>query len=120
MFYGERIKQLREMHKLTQTALIENIPEIKQYQLSRIEKGRVEPSEEVAALIAGSTGVTIDFIMRPPDVDLRAHTPQFRARSRVTEGARSSALQWARLVGEEFENLSKVAGSISMRLKKLH
>lgn len=120
MFYGERIKQLREMHKLTQTALIQSVPEITQSQLSRIEKGRVEPTEEIAALIAANTGVTIEFIMRTPDVDLRAHTPQFRARSRVTEGARNSALQWARLIAEQFERLSKGAAVASASLRQLY
>lgn len=120
MIYGDRIKQLRELHKLTQSGMVDFVPELTQPQLSRIEKGRAEADAEVGALIAANTGVTPAFLERPPIDDLKAHTPQFRARSRVTEASRNSALQWARLIYEQHLRMSEGIHETQVNLETLH
>lgn len=120
MIYGERIKQLREMHHLTQTALAEKIPELRQDLVSRFEKERAVPDDEVVALIAASTGVTVGFLSKPPSVDLAAHAPQLRARSKLAEGSRNAAIQWARLVYETHGTLSRSVGTVPLQFTPMH
>lgn len=119
IIYGERVRQVREMHRITQHALVELVPTLTQSQLSRIESGLTGPDPETVALIAASLGVTPDFFERPPAPPLTAHTPQLRARtSRLTQGVKASAMQWARLVDEEYERLKREAKSIPGRLER--
>jgi Zn-dependent peptidase ImmA (M78 family)/DNA-binding XRE family transcriptional regulator len=120
MTAGERIIQLREMHKLTQFALAEKIPQLTQSRLSRIEKGKAELDSETAALIAANTGVTSDFLFRESTTGLVAHSPQFRARSSLTEKVRSSAIQWADLIDEEYQRILANTGRFPVRVSALH
>jgi Zn-dependent peptidase ImmA (M78 family)/DNA-binding XRE family transcriptional regulator len=117
MIEGERVKQVREMHRLTQTDLANDIPGLKQSQLSRIESGLAsDPDEETTALLALSLGVTPGFFHRPPAPNLLAHSPQFRARTRLTQGAKAGAFQWARLVYELHQQLRERANPIPVQL----
>ncbi|MBW8088512.1 ImmA/IrrE family metallo-endopeptidase [Streptomyces hygroscopicus subsp. hygroscopicus] len=116
MIHGERVKQVREMHQMTQSELANAVPGVSQYQLSRIEKGSAQPDEETEALLAATFGVTIDFLRRPPSVNLEALSPQLRARSRLTQRAKTAAMQWAKLVYEEYKNLSSSARPIPCKV----
>ncbi|MGP4048357.1 ImmA/IrrE family metallo-endopeptidase [Streptomyces sp. 2A115] len=116
MIHGERVKQVREMHQMTQSELARVVPGVSQYQLSRIEKGSAQPDEETEALLAATFGVSVEFFRRPPIVNLEALSPQLRARSRLTQRAKTAAMQWARLVYEEYRNLSSSARSIPCRI----
>ncbi|MFY1625877.1 helix-turn-helix domain-containing protein [Micromonospora sp. WMMD735] len=117
MIYGERVKQVREMQHLTQSALAGMIPQLSQYQVSRIESGAAIPDAETIALIAATLGVTVDFFERQPSPHLEAQSPQLRARSsRLTQGVKSSALQWARLIDEEYERMKLRASPLPVRL----
>jgi Zn-dependent peptidase ImmA (M78 family)/transcriptional regulator with XRE-family HTH domain len=120
MIYGERVKQVREMQHLTQSALASMIPNLTQSHLSRVESEVAAPDAETVALLAATLGVTVDFFEKQPSPHLDAQSPQLRARSsRLTQGVKASALQWARLIDEEYERL-KVRGSpIPVRLRKL-
>ncbi|NMO54269.1 ImmA/IrrE family metallo-endopeptidase [Actinoplanes sp. TBRC 11911] len=119
MIYGERVKQVRELQHLTQSALASMIPELTQYQLSRIESGATVPNAEMIAMIAGSLGVTVEFFERRPSHDFEAMSPQLRARSsRLTQGVKSSAMQWARLVLEEYTRLQGFGKPIPVRLER--
>lgn len=119
MIYGERIRQVREMHRMTQADLAKEIPLLTQSRLSRIEKDLSPIDSESVALIASVTGVSPDFFGRPPVKHLSILSPQLRARSRLTQGEKSAALQWARLVDEEYQNLRQLARPLPVRLKKL-
>ncbi|MFH9178104.1 helix-turn-helix domain-containing protein [Streptomyces albogriseolus] len=116
MIYGERVKQVREMHQMTQSELAQVVPGLSQYQLSRIEKGAAQPDGESEALLAATFGVSVDFFQRPPGVDLNALSPQLRARSRLTQKSKTAAMQWARLVYEEYRSLRSSARTIPLRL----
>src|SRR5689334_11218799 len=103
MIYGERIKQVREMHRMTQADLIREVPQLTQSRLSRIEKDLTPVDPESIAMIASATGVTVDFFERRPFPSLSALSPQLRARSRLTQGEKAAALQWARLIDEQYQ-----------------
>jgi Zn-dependent peptidase ImmA (M78 family)/transcriptional regulator with XRE-family HTH domain len=102
MIVGERVRQARELHCMTQGRLIEEIPELTQSRLSRIEKAKAQlpVGDMAAAMIAATTGVTVDWLSRPPSVSLSGLSPHFRARSRTTETTKASGLAWAALVNE--------------------
>lgn len=120
MSAGERIVQLRELHKLTQLALVEKIPELTQPRLSRIEKGKAELDPHIAALIAANLGVSPEFFDRPSSPGLVAHSPQFRARSSLTERVRNAALSWADVIDEEYRRLLTSAQPIPVTMAMLH
>jgi Zn-dependent peptidase ImmA (M78 family)/transcriptional regulator with XRE-family HTH domain len=120
MIYGERVRQVREMHRLTQAALAAQIPGLPQWRLSRIETGLADAENEVVAMLAAISGVTTDFLGRPPSPTLVAHTPHLRARSRLTQGAKAVAIQWARLVDEAYEHMASRVSRIPVRLSRLH
>lgn len=117
MFYGERVRQVREMHRITQQALVEMVPTLNQSKLSRIESNLAEPDVESTALLSATLGVTTDFFSRPPAPCLAAHSPQLRARSRLTQREKTSALQWARLIDEAYEQLKQAAKPLPVRLE---
>lgn len=116
MIHGERVKQVREMHQMTQSELAEAVPGLSQYQLSRIEKGVAQPDDETEALLAATFGVFVEFFRRPPQVNLEALSPQLRARSRLTQRVKTAAMQWAKLVYEEYLELNSSARSIPCRM----
>lgn len=120
MIYGERVRQVREMHHLTQAALAEKIPRLTQWKLSRFEAGLSELDEELVALLAAASGVTVDYLERQPSLGLIAHSPQLRSRTRVTQGAKNAALQWARLIQEELQRLLRHGTPLPVRLGTLH
>jgi Zn-dependent peptidase ImmA (M78 family) len=117
MFYGERLRQVREMHRITQQALIDMVPTLTQSRLSRIESDLAEPDPETIALFSAVLGVTTEFFSRPPVPGLAAQSPQLRARSRLTQREKTSALQWARLINEAYEQLKRTAKPLSVRLE---
>ena len=117
MFYGERVRQVREMHRITQQALVEMVPTLTQSRLSRIESDLAEPDSETIALLSAILGVTHGFFSRPPAPGLAAHSPQLRARSRLTQREKMSALQWARLINEWYEQLKRSARPLPVRLE---
>jgi Zn-dependent peptidase ImmA (M78 family) len=120
MIHGERVKQVREMHQMTQSELAQLVPSVSQYQLSRIEKGSAQPDEETEALLAATFGVSVEFFRRPSVVNLEALSPQLRARSRLTQRSKTAAMQWAKFVHEEYRSLSASARSIPCRIPIMH
>lgn len=119
MINGQRITQLREVRRLTQVQLIDRIPGLNQSRLSRIEKNLASADDELVALLAVELGVTVDFFRRPDPESLSAHSPQFRARSRLTQGSKNSAMQWACLSHEALEEVRKYGSKIPVRLPRL-
>ncbi|MFF3977077.1 helix-turn-helix domain-containing protein [Streptomyces sp. NPDC001828] len=116
MIHGERVKQVREMHQMTQSELADGFPGLSQHQLSRIEKTGAQPDDETVALLAATFGVSVDFFHRPIDVALNALSPQLRARNRLTQRSKNAAMQWANVVYEEYHRLGQSARSIPCRL----
>src|SRR5215470_837099 len=120
MIDGQRIAQLRGIRKMTQQQLVDRIPGLRQSRLSRIEKNLAQPNEELLALLAVELGVLADFFSRNALPTLAAHSPQFRARSRLTASSRASALQWAQLSYEALSELRTFGSSIPVCLPKMN
>jgi Zn-dependent peptidase ImmA (M78 family)/DNA-binding XRE family transcriptional regulator len=116
MIDGGRVKQVREMHLLTQADLADRIPNLTQSQLSRIEANRSMPDGETLALLAANLGVTTDFFNRDTVSGLDIHTPQLRSRSRLTERVKNAAVQWTRLIYGEYERLRQPSAAPATRL----
>src|SRR6185312_2664593 len=116
MIYGERLRQMRELHRLTQSDLAGQVVGLTQPRLSRVEKDLAVPDEELVEALAALTGVRSEFFTREPSPDLQGHSPQFRSRTRLTSTAKAAALQWARLVAEEYERLRATAARLPLRL----
>lgn len=116
MIYGERLRQMRELHRLTQSDLADQVVGLTQPRLSRMEKNLAAPDDEVIETMAVLTGVRSEFFAREPTFDLQGHSPQFRSRTRLTSTARAAALQWAALIAEEYERLSSAAVRLPLRL----
>lgn len=119
MIYSERVKQLREMRRLTQAGLAEYVPALAQDQVSRIERHGAQPDDEAAALLALSCGVTVEFLQREPHPSLAVHSPHLRARGRLTEREKNSALQWLRFVDEQHQRMRPQATAIPVKLPRL-
>ncbi|GAA4878827.1 ImmA/IrrE family metallo-endopeptidase [Pseudonocardia benzenivorans] len=110
MTVGVRVKRLREMHSLTQASLVSDIPGLTQSRLSRIESGLSSPDDEILELLAIALGVRSDYFFRESLIDLIGQSPQLRARSRLTQAAKSSVVHWANLIYEEYERLESGSG----------
>jgi len=126
MTYGERIRQVREMHRMTQADLVQEVPSLTLSRLARIEKDLAPIDDESLALVAAVTGVSVPFFARPPtlgfsvrwtDAEARVLSPRMRSRSRLTPGEKAAALQWARLIDEEYQNLRAGTRSLPVRLR---
>lgn len=116
---GRRVRQVRELQKLTQSALVREIPGLTQPQLSRIESDIAEVDAEVATQIAMLAGVTTDFLAVDPADGLVAQSPQFRSRSKLTKASRLRALQYAELVDEEYRRLLSQAQPLPLTFRAL-
>lgn len=116
MSVGVRVRQLRELNALTQGALAELVPGLTQPQLSRIEKGLAEPSEELEHLLAIELNVAPAYLHRAPSIEIAAQSPQLRARSRLTETSKRSVIRWVEVLLEEFRRLEVASSPIHYRL----
>ena len=116
MISGDRLRQMRELHRLTQSDLAAQVPGLTQPRLSRIEKELAVASAETVELLSAVLGVRSDFFRREPVPDVLGHSPQFRSRTSLTTSGKAAALQWARLVLEAYDRLAAAAVRIPLRL----
>ena len=105
MSFGQRVRQLRLMHGMTQAELADRVL-LNQYMLSRIERGEMSCSSETQQMLAVELGVTSDYLHRVPPEPIETHSPLFRARSRVTQRDKHATHAWANLINEEYSRLS--------------
>lgn len=105
------------MHGMTQAELAHRVLTT-QDRVSRIEKDEARCDAELEQMLAVELGVTSDCLRRAPAAPLQALSPQFRARSRVSQRDRSVALEWANLVNEEYQRLTETAAALPTRLSR--
>jgi Zn-dependent peptidase ImmA (M78 family)/transcriptional regulator with XRE-family HTH domain len=118
MIYGERVKQARELCGLTQTELAEDIEGLGQPQLSRIEKGFLEPSPDLLVLIAGRTGLQPQFFEQQPAPSLDTLSLRYRSRARLSERERQRSCRWADLVLEQTKVMAEQLETGPVRLTR--
>jgi Zn-dependent peptidase ImmA (M78 family)/DNA-binding XRE family transcriptional regulator len=119
MSVGGRVRQMREMHRLTQATLAREIPGLTQSRLSRIESDLAELDDMTGELLAVELSVKSEFFLRNPITNLVAQSPQLRARNRLSQTAKTAVFRWAQIILEEFERLESVAKAIPLRLENL-
>ena len=119
MIDGQRVRQARELHRLTQQDLLRDVPDLTQPRLSRVETGRaiLNPRSLEAAQIAARTGVTVDWLSRGSSDGLFDLSPHFRSRSRTTETTKAAGLAWANLINEAHADLSPYVERLPVRLE---
>lgn len=96
---GERIRQVRELRRLTQRQLAD-LAGIGQSAISQIESGFTQPSATVTEAIAVATGFPLDFFSREAGPEFPAGSLLFRARRSATSSELTEAYRWAELVYE--------------------
>jgi Zn-dependent peptidase ImmA (M78 family)/transcriptional regulator with XRE-family HTH domain len=108
------------MYKLTQSDLANEISDLTQSHLSRIESGLAPLDSDLAAVFAAIFGVSTTFFAREPTADFSSLTPQLRSRSKLTKAAKNSALQWAHLIHDEYLRLLEGTTSLGRRLDPMY
>lgn len=78
MFYGERIKQVRELKGWTQHELATMLS-VSQSLIALMENGVARPSPDVVTTLAFKSGFPIQFFENPTDVDFPLGSLLFRA-----------------------------------------
>ncbi|MBA3474909.1 MAG: XRE family transcriptional regulator [Rubrobacter sp.] len=118
MINGERVKQGRELRGLTQTELAERIDK-DQSTIAYIERGSLQPSDEVLEAIAIQTGFPPSFFRRESRSGFTSGSLQFRAR-KMSAGERTRVYQYARTVWESAEKMAEQINELPVRIPKLH
>lgn len=121
MIDGSRVRQARELHRWTQGRLVEEVHDITQPRLSKIESGQVvlDSDTVAAASLAAALGVTLEWLTRPPLQELNGLSPHFRARARASQGTKAAGLAWAELVNEAHVRLADRAGDVPVTFRAL-
>lgn len=119
MINGNRVKQVRELRGLTQTALAGFIG-VKQSAIAQIESGMIAPSDKVLQNIVLQTGFPVSFFRQPNSIDFPLGSLLFRARASMTLRERCKARQYARTVFEVAERMEQSINKIPLRLPRLN
>jgi Zn-dependent peptidase ImmA (M78 family) len=118
MVNGDRVKQARELNRLTQKSLADSIG-LKQSAIAQIESGRVQPSEHALQGIAFQTAFPLQFFRQPDAVEFPLGTLLFRAKAEMSARERNEARQLARTVYEEFSYLRHFVRKSQMTLPRV-
>ena len=117
MIYIERIRQARELKRLTQTQLAAAVG-VNQSTIAHFETGRAFPSPGVIELIAFETGVKPEFFERTPVTPIQQGSLAYRSRSSVSAGERDQARQYLALLVEHMEQMCAKLNLPLLRLPK--
>jgi len=90
---GERLKKLREIKKITQQELADNL-KISRATYAHYEINRREPDNEILLLLANYFGVTTDYLLGQCDITSNDNDPE------IAELLKDSGIEKARLVKE--------------------
>ena len=113
--HGNRVKQARELNRITQTQ-IATAAGTNQATIARIETNRMPfPPPDILESIAEQTGVTVDFFSREPMEPLSEGSLVYRAQAKPAAATQRQALQYAALLVEH-----TLAMSRKLSLPKLH
>ena len=100
MIYGERVKQAREINRLTQAqlgAIVGN----KQGSIALVEADKRTPSSTMVEAIAEATKMPVDFFERRPVPPFEPGSLSYRARAKMKSAERNQAHQLTKLLVEQ-------------------
>jgi Zn-dependent peptidase ImmA (M78 family)/transcriptional regulator with XRE-family HTH domain len=118
MIFGERVEQAREFRGLTQTELAEAVG-LKQVSVARVERGSVQPGDDVVSRIAEYLRFPSIFFAKEPLTHIALGTLEFRARADTTAKAKKRAYRYANIVFELAASLAKQLNMPAIRLPRL-
>ena len=119
MINGYRIRQARELARLTQTELADAVGTV-QSMIAQIESGRVFPSDTLMEAIASRLGFPVSFFTRgdPPSFPLGSLL--FRSHVNIAAGDRDEVYRLGQIEFELLTTLAKrVRNKIALRLPQL-
>ncbi len=103
MFNGKRIRQARELRRLTQGELARLIGK-SQAAIAHVERGFKEPSAELVSAVAVHTHFPISFFTTVPPVEFPGEVLLFRARATMTRRDAQAAARYAEVIFEMGQN----------------
>jgi Zn-dependent peptidase ImmA (M78 family)/DNA-binding XRE family transcriptional regulator len=115
---GDRIRQVRELHQMTQKELADLV-DLKQNTLADIEARAYQPSEQVIQKIALQTGFPPEYFRQPSTVHFPLGSLLFRARSTMTAGERNQAHRYGEVLFEVAQFLAARVRGLEPRLPRL-
>lgn len=104
MIHKERIKQARELQKLTQAQLALAVG-VNQSTIAHFETGRALPSPAIVNLVANATNVKPEFFERTPSNLFPPGSLAYRSRTSVRASDRDQAQQYLALFVEQMQHL---------------
>jgi Zn-dependent peptidase ImmA (M78 family)/transcriptional regulator with XRE-family HTH domain len=108
---GDRLRQAREIRRLTQTELAKRVG-VSQAAIALFEGGRAQPSPEILQTLALQTGFLPAFFRQPNEVEFpQGSLLLFRSRASMTATDRAEAHQLASL-------MFKMAWTMARHMKK--
>ena len=119
MINGNRVKQARELERLTQAGLAEGVG-VSQSTIAYVENGRLTPSDELLDAIAQETGFPSTFFEQEVVGDFPLGSLLlFRAKASVTAADQGFAHRYAQTIYECAMNLAARVTTIPLRLPQL-
>jgi Zn-dependent peptidase ImmA (M78 family)/DNA-binding XRE family transcriptional regulator len=106
MISGERVRQARELRKLTQQELADRV-EVSQPTVAVIEGGQFIPSSALVARLALKLAFPPSFFRQKPSQDFPLGSLLYRAHASIPSVDRSLAHRYAQLAFELAERMSK-------------
>jgi Zn-dependent peptidase ImmA (M78 family)/transcriptional regulator with XRE-family HTH domain len=117
MFSGRRVRQARELRRLTQKELARLIGR-SQGTVTHVERGFKEPSSALIAAIAQHTHFPVSFFTTEPSVEFPVEVLLFRARASMTRTDAVAAARYAEIIFEMSMSLAPYVTKIPLRLEK--
>lgn len=117
MFSGKRVRQARELRRLTQSELARLIGK-SQAAITHIERGFKEPSADLIAAIAQHTHFPVVFFTTDPPVSFPVEVLLFRARAAMTRRDALGAARYAEIIFEMGMNLAPYVTQIPLQLER--
>lgn len=118
MIFGERVKQARELHGLTQTRLAEQLG-ITQSSVAQIESGRLVPSDELLDVLSFQTSFPPSFFSQKPDDEFPLGSLLFRSKAATTSREEKRLYRHAQIGYRLITRLLAKAKPLELRLPRL-
>ncbi len=117
MFNGKRIRQARELRRLTQGELARLIGR-SQAAIAHVERGFKQASVDLISAVAQHTRFPISFFTATSPVEFPVEVLLFRARASMTRRDAQAAARYAEIIFEMGMNLSSYVTTLPLKLEK--
>ena len=117
MFSGKRVRQARELRRLTQIDLARLLGK-SQAAITHVERGFKEPSADLISAIAQHTHLPVAFFTTDPPVSVPVEILLFRSRAAMTRRDALAAARYAEIIFEMGMNLAPYVTQLPLRLEK--